>query len=315
MKPTLPTDDSPNEIRKHYYLDRYVIIAPKRNMRPDSFSHPDEAHKVPNAKCPFCGNTETALYAFPGPKHWQVKVVSNGFAALTLDNPKAFGSQEVVINTPNHNVEFSELPLEHIEDIFEAYSRRITALKQIDGIRYVLVFKNDGPRAGASVAHAHCQIIALPMIPSRIVEESEGMKQYQDEHNSCALCDVISWEEQQKVRIIHADKYMVAISPYAPTRAFAVWIMPRRHVRLFSDLGAGERHSLAVILKKVAAKLDAASISFNYFLQDSTDHQDHHFLMKVEPHTHRWAGAEYGTGVVINPVSPEYAALWYHGKA
>lgn len=314
-KPPHPHHDDPQtaeaEIRKHYYRERYVIIAPKRNLRPDSFSHASEAHKVPNPTCHFCHNTEAPLFALPSAKHWQVKVIKNAFPALSLDNPKAFGAQEVVINTPDHDKEFSELSLEHIGQLFEAYRHRLTALKAVEGVRYVLIFKNDGPLAGASVAHAHCQIIALPLIPPNIEAESDALKHYQDEHNSCALCDVIAWEEQQRVRVIFEDKHMIAIAPYAATAGFGVWIMPRRHETLFTNLNSSELHSLAVILKKITARLDQANISFNYFLQESIPHQDHHFILKVEPRTFRWAGAELGTGVIINPVPPEYAALWY----
>lgn len=315
MKPT-PSKPaaSASEIRKHYYLDRYVIIAPKRNLRPDSFHHAAEPHKVPNPACPFCHNSEKPLFALPGPKNWQVKVIPNAFPALSLDNPKALGSQEVIIDTPDHNAEFSELPLDHILDIFQVYRHRLLTLKETPGIRYVLIFKNDGPLAGASVAHAHCQVIGLPMIPPNIEIESDGLKHYQDDHNSCAHCDIIVWEEQQKVRVIFADKNFVAIAPYAPSHGFAVWIMPRRHVNSFTELGTGELHSLAVIMRSLTARLDQAGLSFNFFLQESTAHQDHHFFIKIEPCTNRWAGAELGTGIIINPVPPEYATLWYQGK-
>lgn len=315
MKPP-PSEPEVNasEIRKHYYLERYVIMAPKRNLRPDSFHHATEPHKVPNPACHFCNNQEAAVFALPTVKRWRVKVIANAFPALSLDNPKAFGAQEVIINTPDHNKEFSELSLDHITDIFQAYRHRLLALKDIEGIRYVLVFKNDGPIAGASVAHAHCQVLALPMIPPGIEAESDALKHYQDENNSCAFCDILKWEEGQKVRVIFADKHLVAISPYAASHGFAVWIIPRRHVNFFTDLGAGELHSLAVILKSVTARLDTAGLSFNYFLQEAIALQDHHFVLKVEPRTNRWAGAELGTGVIINPVLPEYAALWYQGK-
>ncbi len=312
-KSSTPASAEP-EIRKHYYRNNYVIVAPKRNLRPDSFSHHSEPHKIPNPACHFCNNDEQSLLSLPSAKHWQVKVIKNAYPALSLDNPKAFGTQEVVINTPNHDKEFSELSLEQIEEIFSAYRHRLAALKEIEGIRYVLVFKNDGPLAGASVAHAHCQIIALPMIPPHIEAESNALNQYQDENNSCALCDVIAWEEQQRVRVIFEDKNIIAIAPYAASAGFGVWILPRRHETLFNNLRPGELHSLAVVLKKITAKLDAANLSFNYFLQESTSHQDHHFVLKVEPRTFRWAGAEMGTGVIVNPVPPEYAALWYQGK-
>ena len=309
-----PNNPAESEIRRHYYRELYVIIAPKRNLRPDSFSHDNEPHKVPNLACHFCHNKEAALFALPGPKHWDVKAIKNAFPALSVDNPQAFGIQEVVINTPDHDKEFSELSLEHIEEIFSVYRHRLAALKTVDGIRYVLVFKNDGPMAGASVAHAHCQILALPMIPPHIESESDAMKHYQDENNSCALCDVMAWEQEQKVRIIFEDKYFMAIAPYAASSGFGVWVIPRRHISYFNDLNGTELHSLAVIMKKLTARLDAANISFNYFLQESIAHQDHHFVLKVEPRTFKWAGAEMGTGVIINPIPPEYAALWYQGR-
>jgi UDPglucose--hexose-1-phosphate uridylyltransferase len=303
-----------SELRKHYFLDRYSILAPKRNLRPDAFSQHDAPHKTPGKNCHFCNNREHVLWQSPRGGNWQVKVIPNAFPALSLDNPNAYGVQEVVINTPDHDREFSELPLNHIELVFEAYRQRIQTLTKIEHIRYVLIFKNDGPVAGASVAHAHCQIIGLPLVPPRIEHETDTLNHYRDEHNSCAYCDVIKWEEEQKVRIIASDKHFLAIAPYASAYAFEVWLLPRRHVSFFNDLNISEIHSLAIFLKKITAKLDESSISFNYFLQESLPSQDHHFSIKVEPRTTKWAGAELGTGVIINPVLPEYAKLWYLNK-
>ena len=312
-KPEAPS----SEIRKHYYLDRYVIMAPKRNQRPDSFegSIKPEPHKVPNADCPFCGNFEPAKFAQPGPRNWQVKVVPNLFSQLSFDNPKAYGTTEVVINTPDHAREFSELSLENIELIFEAYRQRLVVLKATPGIRYVLVFKNDGPIAGASVSHAHCQIYALPLVPPRIVAESDAFAHYHAEHGTCAVCDVLTWEETQKVRVIYADKHLVAITPYASAHMYEVWFLPRRHLNLFTELNDAEMHSLATSLRNVTARLDSVNMSFNYHIQEAIDDQDHHLLVKLEPRRHKeYAGAEMGTGIITNPVLPEYAALWYNSK-
>jgi UDPglucose--hexose-1-phosphate uridylyltransferase len=304
-----------SEIRKHYFLDSYVVIAPKRNLRPDTFAHTGDSHKVANPSCHFCNNVEPAKWQSPRGRQWQVKVISNAFPALSEDNPKAYGVQEVVINTPDHDQEFSELSIAHIELIFDAYRNRLADLRQRDGIRYVLIFKNDGPLAGASVAHAHCQIFALPLIPPQIEQESEALNKYWDDNEACAYCDVIAWETKQKVRIVAEDKHFLAISPYAPRHAFEVWLIPRRHESQFSNLRSAELRSLAVLMKKLTAKLDSFNTSFNYFLQESVPNQDHHFVLKVQPRTTIWAGAELGTGVLINPVSPEYSTLWYQGKA
>jgi UDPglucose--hexose-1-phosphate uridylyltransferase len=312
-KRRLPKPDS--EIRRHYFLNQYVIIAPKRDLRPESFSHSAEPHKVPDSSCHFCNNNENSLWQHPRGSNWEVKVIKNAFPALSPDNPKAFGIQEVVINTPKHNVEFSELDLGHILSIFDAYSHRLDSLKRIPGIRYVLIFKNDGPMAGASVAHAHCQIFALPLVPPKIEQETDALNHYWDQHDSCAYCDIILWETQHKSRVIASDKHFLAVAPYAASYAFESWLIPQRHLSKFSDLNQSELRSLAVMMKNITSRLDNFDMSFNYFLQESLINQNHHFVIKVEPRTSKWAGAELGTGVIINPVAPEYAALWYQGKA
>jgi len=302
------------ELRKHYFLDSYVIIAPGRNLRPDLFSHGAEPHNAPNDHCPFDHNQEPSIWQYPRGANWRVKVVRNAFPALSTDNPKAFGAQEVIINTPDHNLEFSDLSVTEITEIFTAYRQRITELSKLDGIRYVLIFKNDGPIAGASIAHAHCQIFALPIVPPKIARESDALNHYWDQKNTCAYCDIIEWESSQKVRLIAEDKSFMAIAPYASSHALEAWLVPRRHVSKFAELNATELHSLATMMKKITARLDASTISFNYLLQESLDNQDHHFVLKVEPRTTKYAGAEIGTGVEINPVTPEYTALWYQGK-
>ncbi len=305
----------PSEIRKHYYLDQYVIISPKRGLRGDSFSHASESHKSATTTCVFCNNTEKSLLSLPQAKDWQVKVVANAFPALSVTNPKAYGVQEVIIDTPDHDTEFSELSLEHITLILTSYRDRLASLKAQPGISYVLVFKNDGPVAGATVAHSHCQIIALPLVPPQIEKERDALNHYRDQHSTCAHCDAIDWEAKQKVRLLFEDKHIIAIAPYASDVHFEAWIMTREHRNTLTELNLSELHSLAVVLKKLTARLDAASMSFNFYLQESTVGQDHHFFIKLKPRSvKQWAGAELGTGVIINPVPPEYAALWYQNK-
>lgn len=302
------------QMRKHYFLDSYVIIAPGRALRPDSFTKAAEPHIVPSDHCPFDHNTEPGIWQTPRGADWRVKVVRNAFPALSPTNPEAFGIQEVIINTPDHQTEFSSLPVSQIMEIFAAYRHRLIELTKLDGIRYVLIFKNDGPVAGASVAHAHCQIFALPIVPPKIAHESDSLNHYWDQHDTCAYCDIIAWETNQKVRVIAEDKNFIAIAPYASSHALEAWLIPRRHLSKFAEIAGTELHSLATIMKKLTARLDASTISFNYLLQESLDNQDHHFVLKIEPRTNKYAGAELGTGVVINPVAPEAAVLWYQGK-
>jgi UDPglucose--hexose-1-phosphate uridylyltransferase len=309
--PNLPQNA---ELRKHYFLDTYVLIAPSRSARPDSFGQSNQPHIVPSDHCPFDKYPKPGVWQHPRGNNWQIKVFRNDFPALTPENPKAFGYQEVIIDTPRHDIEFSDLSLVEIELVFQAYRHRLTELSRLDGIRYVLIFKNDGPAAGASVAHPHCQVYALPLVPRKIQLEADALNHYRDDHGTCAYCDIILWERQQKVRIVADDKHFIAIAPYASSYAMEVWLIPHRHVNHFAELNASELHSLAVILKKIAARLDASSISFNYFLQESLAGQDHHFVLKVEPRTTLFGGAELALGIEIVPVPPEASARWYSSR-
>lgn len=300
-----------SELRKHYFSDRYVVIAPKRNLRPHDLGIHNPPHTTETATSPDI-ETDRALFEIKDEAgKWLVRVIANKFPALTLDNPKAYGKQEIVIETPEHNVEFSELSLAQIERVFQAYAERTATLRQIKGIRHVAVFKNDGPKAGASIAHAHSQIIALPIVPPLLAHEATALADYQNEYNACAYCDIINWERQEKSRIICDNQEIFAYAPYASENPFEVWINPKRHVSTFAELHEAERHAMAAVLKSITSFLDQANISFNFFLQDSLVGYDHHFVLKVEPRQSVWAGLELSTGVIINPVSPEQAADWY----
>ncbi len=291
-----------------------MIVAPQRNLRPDAFADPTASHKLELATSPAIEMDPSILEIKDEHGRWAVKVVGNSFAPLTLHNSKAYGKQEVVIETPQHNVEFSELPLNQIMRIFQAFISRRHTLYQLPGIRYVVMFKNDGPKAGASIAHAHSQIIAVPFIPPTVENEAAGYDHYLREHSSCPLCDVVKWELSQKVRVIHNDRQVLAIAPYAASAPFGAWIIPKRHVGSFAEFKDSELLSTAKVLKQIAAKLDGAGISFNFFLQDSLPAEDHHFVLKVEPRSNTWGGFELATGVILNPVPPEFAARWYKSK-
>lgn len=305
---------SSSQLRKHYFLDRYVVIAPKRNLRPEDMSIRNLEHTTETTTSPAIEH-DRAIYEIKNRRgQWLVKVINNKFPALTLDNPNAYGKQEVIIETPRHNVEFSALPLVQIERIFAAYAQRTAALRQIKSIRHVAVFKNDGPKAGASIAHAHSQIIALPIVPPLLGHEAQAMSEYQAEHNSCAYCDVISWEKKRHDRVIYNGPTMFAFAPYASENPFEAWITPKRHIATFAELDATQLHELAVILRHITKFLDKTKLSFNFFLQDSLVGYQHHFVLKVEPRQTVWAGLELSTGVIINPVSPEQAAEWYRKK-
>jgi UDPglucose--hexose-1-phosphate uridylyltransferase len=303
-----------SEIRKHYFLDRYVIIAAGRSLRPEAPTSRGEDHTLEKPGAPAI-EAEPAIVEIPGPDgKWAVKVIANKYPALSTDWPKGFGEHEIVVETPRHSIEFSELPVSQIELILEAYRRRLATLSQLRGIRYVCVFKNDGRGAGASLGHAHSQILALPLVPPQIELETKATAIYREQHGRCPLCDALEWEERQAARLIYSDKNIVAFAPYASSAGYEAWILPRTHRRRLADLTAAETHSLATVLKLLTAKVDSIQLSYNFFLQESLPEAEDHFVIKLQPRWSTWAGLELATGVMINTVPPEQAALWYKSR-
>lgn len=297
------------QLRKHYFLDSYVVIAPKRADRPDSKA-PDGSHHETPTDADIVN--ERALYTLKNEQgDWLVKVIANKYPALTPSTPEAFGKQEVIIETPEHDTEFSELSLGQIERIFATYIKRTLLMYNLPGIRYVSVFKNDGARAGASIRHAHSQIIGLPLVPPALQTEAMAAVEYANTHGRSVYGDIIRWEQSKKERIVYEDAHIIAITPYASQNAYELWIIPKSDTASFAALTNVERRSIATILKSACAFLDKQNLSFNFFLQDAVMHEQQRFILKIEPRKGVWAGLELATGVYINAVSPEQAAKEY----
>lgn len=311
-----------SEIRKDYFLDRYVIIAPKRNSKKRPH-HVAQTEEDASTSCCFCpeiidsplSNEKTVLNRLDENGNWRIKVIANKFPALSLENLKAYGKQEVVIETPVHKKELHELSLEHITEVLDVYVERYKALHSTKGIAYVVVFKNEGGKAaGASISHSHSQIIALPIIPPKIAEESSATDQYWQKHRSCPYCDIIK-KESDSPRVIWEDEHLFVLAPYASESPYGAWFLPKRHVHSMDLLHENEKESIARAFKFVLKRLDDIKVPYNFFFQNSLDVENHHMLIKLAPRPNVWAGLELGTGVVINPVPPEEAVKFYQEEA
>jgi UDPglucose--hexose-1-phosphate uridylyltransferase len=304
--------DKKSEVRKDYFEEKYVVFAPKRNARPHQIV---ERQKIDEhcKECFFCPGNETAtvVETYKEGTDNQVKVIENIFPAFTLDNDKAYGKQEVVIETPKHGEAFSDLPLDHIKTILEAYADRINKLNLIPGINHVQIFKNSGAKAGASIEHSHSQIFAMQFIPEQIQNTALAMDEYYYRNKNCPYCDIAIKESKEKIRVIYEDENIIAYCPYASTSAYAASILPKNHKRTLKDLDQNELNSLAKGLKIITQKLDSVDIAYNFLVLDSLPHNDHHFRVEIITRINVWGGFEFGSGIIINPIFPEDAALFY----
>jgi len=303
-----------SEIRQDYLLDKYVIITPSRAIRPRDIK--EKTIKITSKKCPFCPKniiTKNITDQINNQTDWQVLSVKNIFPAVSLKNDKAYGLQEVIIDTPNHTKELADLSVKQIEQVLQMYAKRTTEISENKKIDYVLCFKNQGAKAGASIQHSHSQVFASKITPPDLITENRAVKQYRRKHKRCAYCDIIK-KEGRGPRKIMVDKNIVAFTPYASAYHYEAWIFPKRHLDNITLLNPAEFVSLAKAMKKILVKARKLNLSFNYFLHNVISNQDQHFYIKIQPRDSVWAGVELGSGLVINSIAPEQAARYYRSK-
>jgi len=300
-----------SEIRKDYFLNRFVLITPSRAMRPRDIEEKTVVTK--DADCQFCPESidpKKIIDKIGSSKKWQTIALKNIFPAVTLDNPRACGTQEVIVDTPKHDINLGELSVSEIENVLKMFARRTAVLAKNKNLEYILCFKNQGSKAGASILHAHSQIFATAITPADVEEENFCAQLYEKENHACPYCQIIK-QELKSPRKIWADKNVTAFAPYASQFHYEAWVFPRRHVDNISLLKSIEIHSLALALKKILSKLDRQKISYNFFLHNLVSEKNQHFYIKIQPRDSIWAGVELGSGLVINSVPPEEAAGFY----
>jgi len=322
------------ELRKDPIMGRWVIIATERARRPSDFAHTREGRK--KSECALCGGhenetpPEVLAYrsngAQPNSPGWSVRVVPNKFPALRIEGElgrrgegmfdlmNGIGAHEVIIETPDHSADLAELSEQQIEDVLWSYHDRVHDLKRDRRFRYILIFKNHGAEAGASLEHAHSQLIALPIVPLNVVEELNGAREYYRHRERCVFCDLIHQELDNPVRLVAQNDEFVTVCPFAPRFPLETWILPKTHGGAFELITKHEYRNLARALRDTLRRLNKVldHPPYNYVIHSSPVSEPvdgyYHWHIEVMPKLTKVAGFEWGTGFYINPVPPEDAA-------
>jgi len=324
------------ELRKDPIIGRWVIISTERGRRPSEFL-PEEI-RTRGGFCPLCeGNedkTPPEVFAIrengsqPNSPGWTLRVVPNKFPALRVegdldregeglyDKMNGVGVHEVVIETPKHDETLSTLPNDKVIKVLTTYRERILDLTRDQRVKYILVFKNHGAAAGASLEHPHSQIIALPVLPKRVSEEIDGAKVYYEYKDRCAFCDIIRQELGYRGRIIEENNGAIALAPFASRFPFETWILPKDHIAYFHHTQLAQFEDVASLLSDVLRKIDSTlpRSPYNFMLHtnpsDEKDETFYHWHIEIIPKLTKVAGFEWGTGFYINPTPPEEAAKY-----
>ena len=300
-----------NELRKDCIIDRWVIIAENRGKRPKDFIQKE--CEVKEGTCVFCpGNehlTPKEILSIKGPHGWTVRGFENMYPATSLEFPQAFGRHEVIVEMNQHNKNLQDLPVGAIREVIDMYCSRIDDISKIDGIAYVLIFKNHGDAAGTSIAHEHSQLIALAQVPTLLEKELCAYRKYHDKTKKCIFCDILAMEMASE-RKIFENEHFACFAPFASRFSFESWLLPKRHVGNITDLTDEEKNSLAESLKKILTALSKLlrNPPYNYYLHIAPPQEDFHFHIEICPRVAKLAGFELGSEIVINTMPPEKAA-------
>jgi UDPglucose--hexose-1-phosphate uridylyltransferase len=312
-----------------------VIISTERRKRPADFRL-ESVHIRPDPSCPFCAGhehmTPHELLAYrhngggPNGPGWSLRVVPNQFPVLRVegtldrkgeglfDKMNGIGAHEVLIESPDHLDTLATMDDGAIENVLAAACDRVRDLKRDQRFRYIIIFKNHGAAAGASLEHSHSQVIALPIVPREVRDEVEGAKAHYEQKERCVFCDILRQETGEQRRLIAENADMVAVAPYAPRFPFETWILPRRHQSQFEDSPRHELASLARILGDILRRMNATLEHPPYnllihsapVLDPASDY--YHWHVEIIPKLTKIAGFEWATGFYVNPTAPEEAA-------
>ena len=330
-----------------------VLVATARSMRPKKAEEhaPRDSRKHVDT-CPFCtGNenrTPPAISVYPDSGEWAIRIVENLYPVLGDEKSHSnisfglqqiidgYGRHEVIIDHSEHGRAIHEMSVAHLAMLFGAYRDRATDLFASDRrLKYVLVFKNFGPAAGASIAHTHSQVIAMPVVPENVQSEVENSLLFFRKHHQCIFCTLIdealtyeatiydreSGEVRRKISVgqyvVERGRHFIAVKPFASRYEWEVHILPLSHHADFLSIEDQHLEDLARVMKRTMARLEAVlgGAQYNYFLH-SVPHDEHlqehqatyHWHIEICPRTSIPTGFELGSGLFVNTVSPELAA-------
>lgn len=297
----------------------WVLFAPSRGARPNAFIR-STAEEIKPTDCPFCpgheNETPPEIERRGTADAWTIRVIPNRYPALgsgPADPPStgsiaAVGPHEVIIDAPTHK-HMDEMSHAAVAQLFEVYAERVRAAQAAKGVKAVALFKNDGQNAGESIHHPHTQLLGLPIVPDRIARMATHFD------SGCSFCaDLTSIPHSVlQSRLIHEEEGFAVVTPFAPRRAYEAWIIPRRHVGSIDEMSAAEIHAFAGMARQTvrAIRRIASGLSFNLcFYQRPVKHTgSFHLYAEVAPRRSVMGGFELETGIMINVVTPEEAAI------
>jgi UDPglucose--hexose-1-phosphate uridylyltransferase len=326
-------------------LDRYAIIASARMKRPTDFSMSSPAPTAEiGVSCPFCPSNEEKTppadlllvrnaegdIAYERDigkqrrRDWLVRSFPNLYPVAEPKietSPRSdhlhysqtsYGYHEVVIESPNHNEHPGVARVDQLQCALKTEFLLADRFSHDERIKYVQISRNHRKEAGASLSHAHSQVIALDSIPKLVWEELEGCRRNRAVHGDCVYCEIIRKEEDGP-RTVFKDEDFLVIAPWASITPYELWIVPRNHeaniLRITETMISNFAKTLRSTLGALSRVLGDPPYNYGvHTIPSGPEIEDYHWHVEILPRLAVWAGFELSTGIHVNVTPPELVA-------
>jgi UDPglucose--hexose-1-phosphate uridylyltransferase len=243
----------------------------------------------------------------------QARELDRQVVQVALTHARAAGSWRTIVAPPGEHRPLYAAGSATIEALVDGARRAIVDARADGQTEYLQALQNWGAQAGARTNHLCLDVYDLPQIPHRIAEELGGAARFVIREGECPYCRLVRDESRRPERLLWADDASIAFAPYASRSPFEVWIVPRRHEADFGratdrDVAAAAE-GLRQVLSRLAATLDNPPYNLVLHTAPLREQVDatYHWHWEVHPRLREIAGLELGTGLPVNPVSPEDA--------
>lgn len=287
--------------------------------------------------CPLCPGHESAT----GPEiaavrdgeggPWRLRVVPNRVPALRVEagqhetvsglfrSRPGLGAHEVVVESPDHEATWYSMSASELAAVLAVWRDRLADLRRDGRMACAMAIKNQGTDAGARLVHPHSQIVAMPIVPSRLQAKADAGGRHAAATGRCRWCDLAADEMAAGVRLVADLPGFLVVAPYAARTPFELLVLPMAHAARADALDGPTLATLGGLLRHVFDRLavelerPAFHVTLTVAPYAVTDERAFHWHLEIVPRVLRPGGLETASGAGINPVSPERAARVLRG--
>ena len=320
-----------SELRQDIVTGDWVVIATTRAKRPSDFADFKRQENDPGvSSCLFehpeeTGQEKDTLIYQTSSGDWSLRVFPNKYPAFVRGKtPRGreegpyfamtgTGYHEVVV-TRDHYRHLALMEPWQVSEVLDAYQDRYLNFMKKKSVNYIQIFHNHGKEVGASIAHPHSQILAIPVISPYIQAELTGAQMYYRANRKNVYGIMTEFESAHKKRVVFENDRFIAFCPFASRSAFEIWVMPKFPAPYFERLTNEDKFAAGEVLQKALGALyrGLGDPPYNFYLHtapcDGKDYPHFQWHIEILPHTAVWAGFELSTGVEIVSIAPETAA-------